>query len=249
MMPATIKILKTAIFLIMIPASFVTASAAEYREYLQKADKQMAALEYKEAIKNYRKAFRANDKNSDVYRGLAACHEKMGYPDSAKYYYEGAIVFNPKDIDSYQKIGDLFYNERDFHEAMSWYERGMDLGRLYPSSYQKLGIIHLRWHELRKAREYFEKVIEIDSTFADGYFGMGLTLLQAGDTLEASSFIVKSASIGTEPKAFYFLGLLAFIHDQPDSALVNLNHYLKQEPAGEYSPKAESLISRIKAKK
>jgi tetratricopeptide (TPR) repeat protein len=243
---------KTAIALI-VTLCFVSINnfveAADYREYLEKADKRIAEQKYKDAIKNLQKAHKSNDKNPEIYRKIAYCFEQMQLPDSAVAYYEGAIVFNPGDIDSYQKIGDIYYDQRDYHEAMSWYERGMDLGRLYPASYYKLGVINLRWRELRRARDYFEKAVEADSTYSGGSYGLGLTYMQAGDSAKAVNYLKKSIQLGSQPRAAYFLGVISYGQGQPDTASIWLNNYLKQEPAGEYSPAAERLLTKIKQEK
>lgn len=237
----------TAIMIIILAGS--AAKATDYKVYLDKADKNIAMKKYKDAIKNLRKAQKSNDKNPEIYRKMAFCFEQLNLPDSAISFYEGAIVYNPRDIDSYQKIGDIYYQERDFHEAMAWYERAMDLGRLYPESYNKLGIIYLRWRELRKARDYFEKSVEVDSSYSNGYYGLGLIYMHAGDSLKAVDYFKKSIDLGLQPRAAYFIGVISFNMGQPDSAQVWLNKYLQQEPAGEYSRAAEKLLSQIKANK
>jgi tetratricopeptide (TPR) repeat protein len=241
----------TLIYIAIVIISFAGSAvkAADYKVYLDKADKSIAMKKYKDAIKNLRKAHKTNDKNPEIYRKMAFCFEQLNLPDSAISFYEGAIVFNPRDIDSYQKIGDIYYQQRDFHEAMAWYERGMDLGRLYPESYNKLGIIHLRWRELRKARDYFEKSIEVDSSFSNGYYGLGLIYMHAGDSLKAVDYFKKSVDLGSQPRAAYFIGVISFNIGRPDSAQFWLNKYLQQEPAGEYSPAAEKLLSKIKENK
>jgi tetratricopeptide (TPR) repeat protein len=241
------QLLLAIIITVIIISIYGPLLAGSYSEYIKKADAQIASQKFKDAIKSLHKASKYNEKSPEVYRKIAECFEKLNLPDSAISYYEGAIVFNPKDIDAYQKIGDINYFQRDFHEAMTWYERGMDLGRLYPASYQKLGLIHLRWRELKRARDYFEKAVEVDSTFADGYYGLGLTLMQAGDSTEAANNFARSAQIGTQPKAAYYLGVIYYARAQSDSASFWLNQYLKLEPSGEYSPKAELLLSKIKS--
>ena len=242
---------KNVMIYVVVAALFISSStkAADYRAYMEKADKNIAEKKYKDAVKNLRKANKTNDKNPETYRKMAFCFEQLNLPDSAISYYEGVIVFNPRDIDSYQKIGDIYYNERDFHEAMSWYERGMDLGRLYPATYNKLGIIYLRWRELRKARDYFEKSIEADSNYSSGHYGLGLIYMHAGDSLKAADYFKKSIELGPQPRAAYFLGIISHSLGQPDSAQIWLNKYLQQEPAGEYSPAAEKLLAKIKESK
>lgn len=242
-----ITVINIAILITVVVGSPI--KAADYRVYLQNADKNIAEKKFKDAVKSLRKAHKSNDKNPEIYRKLAYCFEQLNLPDSAISYYEGAIVFNPRDIDSYQKIGDIYYNQRDFHEAMSWYERGMDLGRLYPASYYKLGIINLRWRELRKARDYFEKSIEADSSFSGGHYGLGLVYMHTGDSLKAVDYFRRSIELGPQPRAAYFIGVISYNLGLPDSAQVWLNKYLQQEPAGEYSPAAKKLLAKSRADK
>jgi tetratricopeptide (TPR) repeat protein len=223
-------------------------SNAQYQRYLDKAKKQIAKEKYADAINNLHKALKNSENNPEIYREIAFCYEKLNLSDSAISYYEGAIVFFPKDIDSYQKIGDIYNNEKNYNEAMSWYERGMDLGRLQASSYQALGNINLRWREYRKALEYFERAVEVDSTNADSYYGLGFSQFQLGDTSNAAVSFEKSASIGTQPKAAYLLGMICYSRNEIDQAKKWLTIYLQKEPAGDYSTKADNLLRKIAGK-
>jgi tetratricopeptide (TPR) repeat protein len=223
-------------------------NASQNQQYIDKGNQQIGNERFSDAIKNFHRALKNDEKNPEIYRKIAFCFEKQNLPDSAVSYYEGAIVFFPKDIDSYQRIGDIYFNEKNYNEAMSWYERGMDLGRLQESSYRTLGNINLRWREYKKAQEYFQRAVEADSTKADSYYGLGLAQLQLRDTTAASASFEKSVQIGSEPKAAYFLGMIYYTQNDIDQAKKWLTIYIQKEPAGDYSAKADGLLQKISGK-
>jgi tetratricopeptide (TPR) repeat protein len=223
--------------------------AIKFQEYVKKAQQQMADQRYSQAIDNFRKALKLKENDPQVFRDIAQCYEKLGNTDSAVAYYEGAIVFNPKDIDSYQQVGDIYYGQKDYHEAMTWYDRASEIGILSSSSYVALGNIYYRWREFTRAREYFQQSVQIDSGCSEGYYGSGMIDLAFGDTSAASNEFEKATQIGKLPKATYFLGLIEYNRNQFEKADEWLKLYLQQDSTGEFAARANEYIRLIAIKK
>jgi tetratricopeptide (TPR) repeat protein len=249
-----LKQLLILLTLIMIIAGAASAEPKpedklKYQQYTTKGDTLKAQGKYKDAIKNYKKALKIENTSAQIYRDIALCFDKLNLPDSVITYYEGAIVYNPRDIDAYQQIAMINYYQQNPHEAMSWFERAMDLGTLSPQSYTALGNIYYHWKEYTRARGYYESSVTVDSNYSDGYYGIGLINMTIGDTNSAVDYFAKALQTGNSDKSAYMLGTIAFNRSQYDDAVKWFDQYLKAEPKGDFAAKADELKRIIALKK
>jgi tetratricopeptide (TPR) repeat protein len=224
-------------------------SGTQYQQYIDKGNSFKERGQFKDAVKSYKKALKIENNSAQLYRNIAFCYDKLNLPDSVITYYEGAIVYNPRDIDAYQQIAMINYSQQNPHEAMSWFDRAMDIGPLTPQSYAILGNIYYRWKEYGRSKEYFGRAIQVDNNYTDGYYGLGLVNLTIGDTTLAVDSFAKALQTGASNKSAYMLGTIDFNRNQFETAEQWFDQYLKAEPNGEYSGKAGELKRIIAAKK
>ena len=230
--------LTIAIFISLLSGCGPKVTPEYIRSRYQKADSLMIAGSYNKALKEYKKALKADNKNPATYRKIAQCYINLELPDSAITYYEGAIVFNPRDIDAYQEVGDLYFNRQMYHEAMTWYDRGIQLGYLTPASYVKLAKIHHNWNELDMAGKYYNMAVILDSTCSDGYYGLGQVYLGSADTISAEANFLKAYDYGPHAPTAYHLGLIYARKKQYDEAIKWLGRCEELEPKSELGRQA-----------
>jgi len=220
-----------------------------FKQHLAEAKLAMSESKYPAAIKSFRKALQIHENDAEVHFDIAGCFEKIGLADSAILYYEGSIIFNPNNILAYEKIGDIYYKRQDWHEARSWYDRGMELGRLKPSSNLALGNIHYRWREWVKARDYFLTAARGDSSNAEAHLGLGLSRLSLGDTTLAIADLEKAVELASFSKAMFYLGMAEFNRNRFADSERWLTMYLDREPLGEFGNRAKEYLRIIAIKK
>ena len=216
-----------------------------------KGDKLAEENRCEDAVKEYHKAIKINDRNSSTYRKIARCFLKMEMIDSAVVYYEGAIIHNPRDIKAYEDVGDIYFYRQMYHEAMTWFDRALQIGHISPQSYVKLGRIHESWGDNDMAKGYFEMALAADSTNNEALFGIAAIAWIQGDTTTAITNYRKAADEGPNALAAYRLGMIYAHQKKYDEALQWLDKSMKLEPDSELSAEAYQskmeIIDRMKA--
>ncbi len=183
-------------------------SSENYSESKSKAIRLVDDGRCDKAVKLCRKLLEINEKDAEIYRLAAACFAKINQPDSAVFYYQGAIVFNPSDRQAYERIADIYYDKTDYHTAMTWYDKALQISYISPESYVRLAKIHQNWSEYAFAGRYYGYALAADPDNVEALYGLGTIQLQTGDTTAAISSLSKAAESGKHAGAAYKLGVI-----------------------------------------
>ncbi|MBB6109088.1 Lipopolysaccharide biosynthesis regulator YciM, contains six TPR domains and a predicted metal-binding C-terminal domain [Mucilaginibacter lappiensis] len=80
---------------------------------------------------------------------------------------ELAIELNPTDAKAPYYLGNLFYDKRQYTDAVSYWESSAKLDDKFPTVFRNLAIAYFnKQHNEQKALEYFEKAFALDKTDA-----------------------------------------------------------------------------------
>jgi tetratricopeptide (TPR) repeat protein len=249
------KITKLKIGMIMAPAFAVIFSCGlfapsedAYLKNYSKAHEYMVQNRPEKAIPMYRKVLKQKEDFKNAYQEMAVCFQQLGQDDSAIVYYEGAIVYDPTNVDAYQAIGNIFYVNGDYDSALIWYDRGSEVDELYPRSYQNMGTIWLARKNFKMAKRYFEMAITVDATYPRGYYGLGLVALNVGEPVEAESRFLDAVRVGSMPEAIYMLGQMYYGQQKYEKSKEWFEKYLEKESTGQWAEKARDMIFLIEQK-
>ncbi|WP_183557423.1 DUF5107 domain-containing protein [Mucilaginibacter sp. SP1R1] len=78
-----------------------------------------------------------------------------------------AAEINPADAKAPYYLGNLFYDKRQYAEAVSWWEKSAALDAKFPTVFRNLAIAYFnKQNNQQKALEYFEKAFALDKTDA-----------------------------------------------------------------------------------
>ena len=81
--------------------------------------------------------------------------------------FETAIALNPNDAKAPYYLGNLFYDKRQYQEAINYWELAVKLDQSFPTAYRNLGIAY--FNKLKnplKALKYFEKAFSLNTNDA-----------------------------------------------------------------------------------
>jgi tetratricopeptide (TPR) repeat protein len=226
-----------------------SAKQDKYLTYYAEAHAFMEQNQPAKAIPLYKKAIAKKIDFAQAYHELAVCYQQIGDDSLAIDNYEGSIVYNPKDVDAYQSIGNMFFVKRQYDEAMSWYDKATEVDFLYPRSYNNMATIWFMRGDSAQAKKYWNQAISIDATYPRAYYGLGLVALAENDTTEAESKMLDAVKIGSMPEAIYTLGTIYYDKHNYEQAESWFNRYLEKEPAGQWSDKARDMLVIIGQKK
>lgn len=249
------KITKSKLAAMIVPALSVTLSCGlfgpsddAYLKNYSQAHAYFVQNQPEKAIPLYRKVLEQKEDYKSAWQEMAVCMQQVGQDDSAVVYYQGAIVYNPMNVDAYQSIGNIYYMRRDFDNALIWYDKASEVDDLYPRTYQNMGTIWLERKNYVMAKRYFELAITVDATYPRGYYGLGLVALNVGDPAEAESKFQDAVRVGSMPEAIYMLGQLCFEQQRYDDSKQWFERYLQKESSGRWAEKARDMLLLIEQK-
>ncbi|MCA9650845.1 MAG: protein kinase [Myxococcales bacterium] len=101
---------------------------ARSRELTELADAKRKQGLRAEAKTLYGQAIAANPANGDAHLGLALVHFDMGAYHKSRKSAEQAVRYSPRDGKAYKALGDAFYRELEYHDALAAYKEAQRLG-------------------------------------------------------------------------------------------------------------------------
>ncbi len=246
------KITKSQIEIVLLPTALIILSCGlfapaedAYLKNYTKAHEFMTQNEPEKAIPLYRKVLKQKVNFTNAYQEIAVCYQQIGQADSAALYYQGAIVYNPANVDAYQSIGNIYYMQAKMDDALIWYERASEVNVLYPRTYQNMGTIWLARKNYKMAKKYFLMAITVDATYPRGYYGLGLVALNLGDPLDAESKFLDAVRVGSMPEAIYMLGQMYYGQKKYDESKEWFEKYLEKESTGQWAEKSRDMLFLI----
>jgi len=231
-----------SVFVVSISCGLFAPSEDSYLKNYTKAHEYMIQNQPHRAIPLYKKVLKQKEDFASAYQEIAVCLQMIGENDSAIVYYEGAIVYNPRNVDAYQSIGNIYYMQGNYDEALIWYDRATEVDDLYPRSYNNMATICLSRGNYEKAKNYYGLAITVDATYPRAYYGLGIVAWKQGNVEEAEAKFLDAVKVGSMPEAIYMLGRLYFEKKIYDKAKDWFERYLEKEPYGEWSEKAKDML-------
>ncbi|WP_184546514.1 DUF5107 domain-containing protein [Mucilaginibacter sp. FT3.2] len=164
-------------------------SRNEDQNYIEYALDYAAAGLYTEADELLQLVLKSVGNNPMVYYSLGYFNHKNGLPGVAKKWFEKAAAtdsylcfpnrldevkilqlameINPADARAPYYLGNLFYDKRQYNEAVSNWEKAAQLDGTFPTVYRNLAIAYFnKQNDADKALGYFEKAFSLDPTDA-----------------------------------------------------------------------------------
>ena len=131
-------------------------------------------------------------------------------------------------------------------QAISAYERVLELDPQHAAAHINLGTLHYNRQEYRLAEEHYRQAIEIDPRYALAYFDLGNVLDETNRVAEAiQSYHTALQLAPTYADAHYNLALAYEKIKQPRMALKHWQAYVKLDTTGPWSMHARNQVQRI----
>jgi tetratricopeptide (TPR) repeat protein len=134
--------------------------------------------DYEGAAKDFKRAFRLSPYSSFAYEATkyaSMAYQALGQTDAAIDVYQQAIKINSTDDRLHADLGNLYFGEGNYGDAIDSYETAV---RLYDDSTNRfsLGQAYIKTGRYGDAENQFEKIIQRGGLESrNGYFGMGQT--------------------------------------------------------------------------
>ena len=160
-----------------------------YGKYDELNEKYRSGL-YKEAIKEYNDAIKADDKNSDYYLGRARCEEKLadGSRSRAKVLedYNRAVALDPNNLEALRYRAEYYTHNNDFFKALTDYKIFLTIDKENIDIYERKSELHTLLQKPDDAIADLDEALAINPKASHVYYSKGLLLYQKKDVKGAN---------------------------------------------------------------
>ena len=171
--------------------------------------------------------------NPVLHNYLGNAYFSAGMMGAAKREFKAALQLQPSYASPYNNLGNSHFEAGDFDEALSCYQRAIDLEIYEPAIAEyNMGLIFNRLGDRANAERHFNRAIELQPFNAEAYAALGVLSWKAGDTMRAQEQFKKAVNLNANLlDARYNLGLCLYQSGQFEQAVTVLTQLLDRAPS------------------
>jgi Tfp pilus assembly protein PilF len=125
--------------------------------------------------------------------------QEAGDLERARALLEETVQRDPSLKGAYNSLGNLYYQQQQYQQAIVMYERALQLDPDYAKARNNLGSTYLRLAMDDRAFTELHKALEADSTYGLAYYNLACVYARAGDSTTAAQYLQQA--IALEPQA------------------------------------------------
>ena len=196
--------------------------------------------QYEEAINNFEKAIRLNDKDRYSNYGLGLSYSRQEkYKDALKYYNK-AIQLGLQDSNVYNDLGETYFELERNYEAISAFKKATLLDPQNATALHNLGFVYDEMLRYNDAINAFNKALKIDPKDLEAYKGLGSVYCEKKKYSEAIEACNKALQIDPkDAEAYNCLGSIYCMMKEYNDAISAFQKALAINPA--YSVASDNL--------
>ena len=125
--------------------------------------KEFKANNFEKSLRYLEKAEKLNGRYDldKVYDNFAMVHYKLRDLEKTETYWRKAIDLNPKFFGYYQNLGNLFFDQKKFHEAAIFYKQALNHGKPNAKISTFLGLSYIFLNEMNLAKEELKTALKL----------------------------------------------------------------------------------------
>lgn len=199
--------------------------------YLNRANVQYSAKDYKNAIADYDKAIELDVYNADAYMKRGNCYFILKDNSKAMLDYLSASQVSPKMGEAFFNMGRVYYEQNDLDNAISNMQKGVAYVNNRSDYYYELGRAEYRSGKYQDAYNNFSNAIALNPADSDSHFGKGLAALNLNSNEAAVQDFQNVLNIDPQYKnAEYYKGLALYQSGRFQDAITSFDNAILQSP-------------------
>ena len=143
---------------------------------------------FKRGIDEVRKAVKIYPEYSDGYTQIGVGFFKMNQMDSAGYYFNEGLKYNPNNSVALSNMGAYYFNKQRYTEAIEIYKRALALNPRYIDAMINLGSCYGASGQFKDAVVWFGNAINLDPNNQKAISLMAVTYQNMGQTEQAQYY-------------------------------------------------------------
>jgi len=201
-----------------------------------------------DAIKDYEDAIKRGGDNVDVHIGLGDAYQKMQAGGGKSMdNYEAAVAKDPKNSLGYSRIGKLWYDARNFNDALTNYAKAKDADPSNPLPYNDLANAYFYVGKYDLAKQNIEEYMKLSDQGCNDKIRYANILFLGKDYSNAISKMQEViTSCGEKPYMYRVLGYSQYETKDYTNALQNMRTFFaKQTDPSKILPSDYMYLGRI----
>ena len=189
---------------------------------LQLALDSFKAGDYEKAIEAFNLVLENDNNNPNVLNNIGLCYSKLAKDDLASEYFIKTLSFNPKSVQTYINLADVYYRNRNVVEAINLLENGVTIMPQEIALKHYLSRFYVEDCRYDLAMDQLFEILEIDEENVDAYWDLGNIQFELGDYDSAVENYENVLEKVTENAVLYYQTAIAYeANDNVDKAISN----------------------------
>lgn len=153
----------------------------EINNDLQNALEYFKAQDYQKALNSFLEYLKTDENNPNVLNNIGLCYSKLAQDDLAIEYFIKALSFNPKAVQTYINLADVYFRNKNIVDSINLLENGVTLLPNEIALKHYLSRFYLEDCRYDLAMDQLFEILEIDPENLDAYWDLGNLHFELGD--------------------------------------------------------------------
>ena len=189
---------------------------------LQQALDAFKATDYEKAVESFLKVLEEDKNNPNILNNIGLCYAKLAKDDLAIEYFIKALSFNPKSVQTYINLADVYYRNKNIIEAINLLENGVTLMPQEIALKHYLSRFYVEDCRYDLAMDQLFEILDIDEDNVDAYWDLGNIQFELGDYDSAAENYENVLEKVTDNAVLYYQAAITYeANDNTDKAISN----------------------------
>ncbi len=157
----------------------------EINTELQKALDFFKVGDYEKAAESFLRVLELDKNNPNVLNNIGLCYSKLAKDDLASEYFLRTLSVNPKSVQTYINLSDVYFRNKNIIDAINLLENGVTLMPNEIALKHYLSRFYTEDCRYDLAMTQLFEILDIDSDNTDAYWDLGNIQFELGDYASA----------------------------------------------------------------
>ena len=194
----------------------------EINNYIQDALNYFKTANYELAVESFLKVLESDSNNPNLLNNIGLCYSKLAKDELAIEYFIKALSFNPKSVQTYINLADIYYKSKNIIDGINLLENGVTLMPNEIALKHYLSRFYLEDCRYDLAMDQLFEILDIDSDNLDAYWDLGNIQFEIGDYDSAvANYETVLEKINDNAVLYYQTAIAYEANDNIDKAISN----------------------------
>ena len=177
---------------------------------------------YQKAAEAFLKVLEQDKNNPNILNNIGLCYSKLAKDDLAADYFIKALSNNPKSVQTYINLADVYFRNKNIVDAINLLENGVTLMPQEIALKHYLSRFYLEDCRYDLAMDQLNEILDIDEENLDAYWDLGNLHFELGDYDSAVQNYENVLEKITDNAVLYYQTAIAYeAGDNIDKAISN----------------------------